>query len=60
MHISLTVVEILLVYRFPVLIKTPGKIFKWTTLILLMYISTYYKEPARRPRKILQLFSKVI
>ena len=53
MHISLTVVEILLVYRFPVLIKTLGKIFKWVTLILLMYILTYYKEPARRPRKIL-------
>ena len=53
MHISLTVVEILLAYRFPVLIKTPGKIFKWTTLILLMYISTYCKEPAQRPRKLL-------
>ena len=53
MHMSLTVEENLLAYRFPVLIETPGKIFKLTTLILLKCISTYDKAPAQLPRKIM-------
>ena len=60
MNISLTIEEILVAYQFLVLIETSREIFKWTTLILLQYITTYYKVPSPHPTKKMQLLSKVI